>query len=76
MTANGDNRNLSHGTAKCYAFGSRYAASFTATYESHAGFNVIFDLIVLAIPVPIYLEKGNSTRTRRGLLGLFIMGVM
>lgn len=61
---------------KCYAYGSRYAAAFTTTFEVHAGLNVVFDIVVLAIPVPLYFEKGATNQRRAGLLGLGAMGTL
>jgi hypothetical protein len=68
--------NLLTEKATCYGYGSRYAAEFTAIYECHAGLNMVFDIVVLAIPIPIYLAKDVSRRTRFGLIGLFVMGTM
>lgn len=61
---------------KCYGFGSGYALAFTRTFESHAALNVIFDMIVLTIPIPMYFESGVTTQRRAGLIGLFVMGTM
>lgn len=60
----------------CYAFGSKYAAPFAAMYECHAGMNMVFDIIVLVLPVPLYFSKDISRQTRNGLVGLFVMGVV
>lgn len=62
--------------AKCYAFGSKYAAEFTAIYEIHGGFNMVFDIVVLGLPVFIYLGKDLTGPERRGLLALFVMGTL
>ncbi|ORY70040.1 uncharacterized protein BCR38DRAFT_520903 [Pseudomassariella vexata] len=63
-------------SAKCYGYGSPYAKEFAQTFETHAGMNMIFDIIVLGIPISIYFEKGSSAGTRMRLLGLFAMGTV
>jgi hypothetical protein len=68
--------NVLRDSGTCYGYGSSYATSFVATYEFHSGLNMIFDVIVLAIPIPIYFTKDTSRRTRLGLIGLFITGIM
>lgn len=62
--------------ATCYGFGSEYAANFVSIYECHAGMNMVFDVIVLALPMSIYFEKDTTRQVRLGLIGLFIMGTM
>lgn len=37
---------------------------------------MVFDLIVLSIPIPIYFKEDSSKRTRMGLLSLFAMGCL
>ncbi|KAH8896470.1 hypothetical protein GQ53DRAFT_838575 [Thozetella sp. PMI_491] len=63
-------------TAHCYAFGSNDATPFAGTFESHAAVNMILDLLVLAIPIPLYFSKGISTRMRWSLVALFLMGLV
>ncbi len=62
--------------SKCYAFGSEDVASFAGAFESHAGINMILDVIVLAIPIPLYFEKDTPARMRLSLLGLLFLGCM
>ncbi|KAK6223836.1 integral membrane protein [Colletotrichum tabaci] len=52
------------------------AYSFSPGFESHVGINVALDLIVFAIPIPLFLRAGLLTKTRWSLFGLFIMGVL
>ncbi|KAJ0307868.1 uncharacterized protein N0V96_006304 [Colletotrichum fioriniae] len=59
-----------------WAFGSRDPIIFAKSFESHVGMNVALDLIVFAIPIPLFLEAGTRTKSRLGLLGLFTMGVL
>ncbi|XXH02151.1 hypothetical protein Hte_008519 [Hypoxylon texense] len=58
----------------CYAFGSTNANEFFATYVSHTAVNTILDMIVFAIPVPLYFHRGTVRRTKIGLAGLVVMG--
>ncbi|KXH63369.1 hypothetical protein CSAL01_05188 [Colletotrichum salicis] len=67
---------LSSTTETRWAFGSRDPVIFARSFESHVGMNVVLDLIVFAIPIPLFLEAGTRTKSRLGLLGLFTMGVL
>ncbi|KAK0372418.1 hypothetical protein CPAR01_12437 [Colletotrichum paranaense] len=67
---------LSSTTDTRWAFGSRDPIIFAKSFESHVGMNVALDLIVFAIPIPLFLEAGTRTKSRLGLLGLFTMGVL
>ncbi|KAK4153771.1 integral membrane protein, partial [Chaetomidium leptoderma] len=61
---------------RCYGYGSQYVAAFTATYESHAAVNMVLDLVVMALPIPLYFEPGARGRTRMGLVGVIVMGTI
>ncbi|KAK4141466.1 uncharacterized protein C8A04DRAFT_30965 [Dichotomopilus funicola] len=61
---------------KCYGYGSQYVSVFTATYESHAAVNMMLDLVVMGLPIPLYFERGAHGRTRLGLVGIIAMGTM
>lgn len=61
---------------KCYGYGSQSVEVFKATYESHAAVNMVLDLVVMALPIPLYFEAGAHGRTRMGLVGIIIMGTM
>lgn len=62
--------------AKCYAFGSTIAEDFFKTYVSHTAVNTALDMIVFAIPVPLYFRRDTVKRTKLGLAGLLIMGAI
>ncbi|KAI0376776.1 hypothetical protein F5Y04DRAFT_285577 [Hypomontagnella monticulosa] len=62
--------------AKCYAFGSTIAKDFFTTYVSHTAVNTVLDMIVFAIPVPLYFRRDTVRRTKLGLVGLIIMGAI
>ncbi|GKT77445.1 integral membrane protein [Colletotrichum tofieldiae] len=59
-----------------WAFGSRDPIVFARSFESHVGINVALDLIVFAIPIPLFLKAGLRTKSRMSLFGLFAMGVL
>ncbi len=62
--------------AKCYSFGSQSPDDFAATFESHTAVNVLFDVLVLAIPIPLYFEKDTPMKARIGLVVLLLMGCL
>ncbi|GKT46359.1 satratoxin biosynthesis SC1 cluster protein 4 [Colletotrichum spaethianum] len=59
-----------------WAFGSRDPVVFARSFESHVGINVALDLIVFAIPIPLFLRAGLRKKSRMSLFGLFAMGVL
>lgn len=59
-----------------WAFGSHDPVIFARSFESHVGMNVALDLIVFAIPLPLFFKAGLRPKSRLGLLGLFAMGVL
>lgn len=61
---------------RCYGYGSHYVKTFTATYESHAAINMVLDLVVMALPIPLYFEAGAPGRTKMGLVAVLTMGAM
>lgn len=63
-------------TQTCFAFGSLNPDVFAGTYESHSVINMVLDLVVLAIPVPLYFRTGTQWKTRMALVALLFMGVV
>lgn len=61
---------------KCYGFGSLDASVFYGMYASSAAMNMTLDLIVLAIPVPVYFSRDTPFKSKLGLTALFCMGIM
>ncbi|KAH6844493.1 hypothetical protein B0I37DRAFT_164409 [Chaetomium sp. MPI-CAGE-AT-0009] len=61
---------------RCYGYGSQHVGVLTATYESHAAVNMLLDLVVMALPIPIYFEQGARGKTRMGLVGIIAMGTI
>ncbi|KAK3321791.1 hypothetical protein B0H66DRAFT_180863 [Apodospora peruviana] len=59
---------------KCYAYGSQLVSVFTATYESHAALNLVLDLLVMALPIPLYFQVDTPLKTKMGLVAIIVMG--
>ncbi len=60
----------------CYGFGSVDPSMLQRVYISQNATNVFLDLVVLAIPVPLYFEKTTPWRTRIGIGCLLLCGVV
>jgi hypothetical protein len=60
----------------CVAWGSKNPDEFFATWAAHAATNMIWDILVLALPVPFLKGLRVSGKTRAGLIALFTMGGM
>ena len=58
----------------CFAYGSLDPDIFSGTYVSHTGINMALDLIVLAIPMPLYFNNATEWKTRIALGAVFFMG--
>ncbi|KAK3381757.1 hypothetical protein B0H63DRAFT_476569 [Podospora didyma] len=59
---------------QCFGYGSLTALEFNATYESHTATNMLFDLLVFCIPIPLYFKSETAFKTKMSLLALFTMG--
>ena len=59
-----------------YGFGSHEPGTFAGTYIGHVASNVVLNLIVLAIPIPVYFDPEVGRRGRFGLLALFVIGTV
>jgi hypothetical protein len=59
----------------CYGFGSQVPHALAGTFLSHTSTNVVLDLAVLAIPVPLYFQKDTTLRQRLGIGALLMLGV-
>jgi len=57
----------------CYGFGITYDRTF---FILHTTFNMVFDIMVLAIPVPLYWQKDTAFRKRMGMTTLFLLGAL
>ncbi|RYP08372.1 hypothetical protein DL764_001941 [Monosporascus ibericus] len=63
------------GEGTCYGFGSTEPHELAGTYTAQTATNMILDLIVLAIPVPLYFQKSTPWKTRMGIGTLLLLGV-
>ncbi|RYO80256.1 hypothetical protein DL762_007743 [Monosporascus cannonballus] len=63
------------GEGTCYGFGSIEPHELAGTYTVQTATNMILDLIVLAIPVPLYFQKSTPWKTRMGIGALLLLGV-
>ncbi|KAI1745304.1 hypothetical protein F4680DRAFT_98753 [Xylaria scruposa] len=61
--------------ARCYGFGSRIPNEIGGTYAAHVSTNVILDLIVLAIPIPLYFQTFKQKKQRIGFSIMILLGV-
>lgn len=65
-----------HDKGVCYGFGANKPRPFVATFESHTAVNMILDMVVLIIPVPLMWRERSNLPARLRLMGLLIMGSM
>ncbi|KXH53988.1 hypothetical protein CSAL01_09871 [Colletotrichum salicis] len=61
--------------AKRWAYGSLNSDIFSGTYESHSSVNFVLDVLVLAIPVPLYFRPQQSLKSKLRLLALLVIGI-
>ncbi|KAH8897804.1 hypothetical protein GQ53DRAFT_884653 [Thozetella sp. PMI_491] len=59
-----------------WGFGSHDVGIFVGTYISHVAGNVVLDLIVFAIPVPLYFSSTSSKKSRWGICFLVVLGLI
>ncbi|KAI0476313.1 hypothetical protein GGR56DRAFT_464727 [Xylariaceae sp. FL0804] len=62
--------------ARCYGFGSADARAFVATFESHTAINMVLDLLVLFLPLPLYWRANTTPAARLRLTGLMAAGTL
>lgn len=59
-----------------YGYCSHNTTVLAGTFFGQAATNMMLDLIVFSIPVPLWLGSNVETKTRTALLGLFVLGAM
>ncbi|KAI1275874.1 hypothetical protein F5Y07DRAFT_368243 [Xylaria sp. FL0933] len=59
----------------CYGFGSKNSMAIGATYAAHVSTNVILDLSVLAIPIPLYFQTFRLKKQRVGFTIIILLGI-
>ena len=57
----------------CYGFGITYDRTI---FVIHTAVNMVFDLVVLAIPIPIYFKRNTPLRAKLGMIALLMLGSM
>jgi hypothetical protein len=60
----------------CYGFGSRVSNEIAGTYAAHVTTNVALDLIVLAIPIPLYFKTFRQKKQRVGFSIMVLLGIL
>ena len=60
--------------AKCWGFDSPDPDVFVGTYIGQTVVNMIFDIIIFLIPIPLYFRKDLTNKSRLALSGLFLIG--
>lgn len=61
---------------RCYGYGSDVATEFVGTYESHTAVNLLLDLLVLGIPLPLLFNKHTGPAQRWRIVALILMGLL
>lgn len=59
-----------------WGYCSHDTTDFVETYIGHAASNMFLDLLVFALPMSLCLQPGVEKRTRKPLVGLFLLGAM
>ncbi|KAH7033035.1 uncharacterized protein B0I36DRAFT_104209 [Microdochium trichocladiopsis] len=63
--------------ADCYGYGSRNYNELFATFVAHSSLNSLLDLVVLAIPLPMYLKKKTTSwKQRASIASMFSFGLV
>lgn len=61
-----------------YGFGSIYVEPFVAVYTGLTSSNMVLDLVILFLAVPLFVSSGNGAKeerySRRALVSLFTIG--
>lgn len=57
-----------------YGYGSHNRTIFVTTFLTHLSSNLALDLIIYAIPIPLWFDAGLRGKSRLGLFVLFVLG--
>lgn len=63
-------------STQCWFFASPYVKEVGTAYLSHGVTNMILDIVVVALAIPLFWRKDKSAKTNRGLLALITMGAL
>ncbi|TGJ78442.1 hypothetical protein E0Z10_g10320, partial [Xylaria hypoxylon] len=61
--------------SRCYGFGSKNSNEIGGTYAAHVSTNVVLDLVILFIPIPLYFKTFKQKKQRVGFSIMFLLGV-
>ncbi|KAK1979801.1 hypothetical protein LZ30DRAFT_761582 [Colletotrichum cereale] len=59
-----------------WGFGSQTAEDLIRIYGIHAGTNIVLDFVIFAIPLPLYFNSEANKKSRKSVLGLFLLGTV
>lgn len=62
--------------ATCYGYGVKEKHPFVEVFVSHAAINVLLDVAILVVPVPILLQRAMSKKEKWSVFGLASMGIV
>lgn len=62
--------------AQCYGYGVKTKHPFVDVFVSHSTINVLLDVAILLVPVPLLLRRGLTRKERWSVFGLAAMGLM
>ncbi|KAK2007480.1 hypothetical protein LZ32DRAFT_632299 [Colletotrichum eremochloae] len=59
-----------------WGFGSQTAEGLVLIYGFHATSNMLLDFVIFAIPLPLYFNREANKKSRKSVLGLFLLGTV
>ena len=62
--------------AKCYGYGVKAEHPFVEVFVSHAAINVLLDIAIVVVPVPLLLRKAMTKKEKWSVFGLAAMGTV
>ncbi|KAK1594604.1 uncharacterized protein LY79DRAFT_133118 [Colletotrichum navitas] len=62
--------------SSCYGYGSTNPVEIYNVVVASNGTNMALDLLILIVPIPLLFSKKTISRTRKGLFGLFFIGIL
>lgn len=78
ISANWDFSGATDNAAR-WAYGTRDAAAFIATFYNHAAANMVLDILVISLPLlsrSIWETTSEQRRSQMGMVGLFVLGAL
>lgn len=62
--------------ATCYGYGVKSMHPSVEVFVSHSASNVLLDICIIVVPVPLLLRKAMTNREKWSVFGLATMGIM